>query len=93
MLPPPVVQLIVSILELLNLAIIIWVVMSLLINFEVINRFNQFVKVVYNFLEQLLNPMLKPIRKVVPVIGGIDLSPLVLLLGVQFLQGMIIYYL
>lgn len=93
MLPPPVIELIVTILGLLRFAILVWVVMSLLINFDIINRRQELVRVVFNFLEQLLRPMLAPIQRIIPVIGGFDLSPIVLLLAIQFAQSMVIYYL
>lgn len=93
MLPPPVIELIVTVLGLLRFAILVWVIMSLLINFDIINRRQELVRVVFNFLEQLLRPMLTPIQRLIPVIGGFDLSPVVLLLAIQFTQSMVIYYL
>lgn len=64
--------------------VIIHVIMSWLITFNIINMHNQFIFQIYNMLERLLEPMLGPIRRLLPNLGGIDLSPIVLLLGVQF---------
>jgi len=64
--------------------VIIHVIMSWLITFNIINMHNQFVFQIYNMLERLLEPMLGPIRRILPNLGGLDLSPIVLLLGVQF---------
>lgn len=93
MLPPPVVELILTILGLLRLSVLVWIIMSLLINFDIINRRQELVRVVFNFLEQLLAPLLRPIQKYVPPIGGFDLSPIVLILAIQFTQSMVAYYL
>ena len=93
MLPPPVIDLMITILELLRFCIFVWIIMSLLINFDIINRRQELVRVVFNFLEQLLAPLLRPIQKLIPPIGGFDLSPVVLILGIQFVQSMVVYYL
>ena len=65
--------------------VIIHVIMSWLITFNIINMHNQFVFQIYTMLERLLEPMLGPIRRFLPNLGGLDLSPIVLILGVQFL--------
>ena len=64
------------------------VIMSWLLTFNVINRHNQFVDAVWRTLMGLTEPVLRPIRNVMPNLGGIDISPLVLLLGVFFLREM-----
>ena len=83
----------ITILELLRFCIFVWIIMSLLINFDIINRHQELVRVVFNFIEQLLAPLLRPIQKLIPPIGGFDLSPVVLILGIQFVQSMVVYYL
>ena len=62
---------------------------SWLYAFNVVNMNNQFVASVGNFLYQATEPLLKPIRRVMPNLGTIDLSPIVLLLGIIFLQSVI----
>ena len=93
MLPPPVIDLILTVLGLLRFCVFVWVVMSLLMSFDIINRRQELVRIVFNFLEQLLTPLVKPIQKIIPVIAGFDLSPVVLLLAIQFTESMILYYL
>ena len=61
-------------------------VFSWLIAFNVVNLSNPFVSQVANFLWQMTEPMLRPIRRVIPNLGAIDISPIVLLLAIQFLQ-------
>jgi YggT family protein len=62
------------------------VVLSWLISFNVINQFNQGVRAVDNFCRVLTEPLLRPIRRVMPDLGGLDISPIVLLLGIEFVR-------
>jgi YggT family protein len=66
--------------------IIVGAVMSWLVAFDVINLRNKLVSTIYDLCERLTNPVLAPIRKVIPNLGGVDLSPVVLIIGLQFLQ-------
>jgi YggT family protein len=66
--------------------VIIWVIMSWLVAFNVINARNQFVGTVGNILQQLTEPALRPIRRFLPNLGGVDISPVVLILLIYFLQ-------
>ncbi len=66
--------------------VIIWVIMSWLVSFKVVNTHNRFVYLVSDFLHRLTEPALRPIRRVTPYLGGIDLSPLVLILILYFLR-------
>ena len=61
-------------------------VMSWLIAFNVINARNQYVNRVLAFVEAVTEPVLRPIRRVIPMLGGVDLSPIVLILALQFLK-------
>ncbi len=64
-------------------------ILSWLIAFDVINRHNKFVSTVGRFLWKLTEPPLRPIRKILPDLGGIDISPIILILILYFLQGML----
>jgi YggT family protein len=65
------------------------VILSWLVQFNVVNTSNQFVGMIGEFLWRATEPALRPIRRVVPNLGGIDISPIVLLLGVFFAEGII----
>ena len=65
------------------------VVISWLVNFNVINSHNNFVIMVLEFLYRVTEPILSKIRRFLPAVGGLDLSPLVLLLFLWFLQDVI----
>lgn len=61
-------------------------IFSWLYAFNVINSSNQFVGMIGNFLYQMTEPALRPIRRIMPNLGTIDLSPIVLLFGIMFLR-------
>lgn len=88
MIPMPVFQLIDAILNVYQLVVIVMVILSWLIGFNVINRHNQFVDMIWRTVVALTEPVLGPIRRIMPSMGGLDLSPLILLLGVFFLRQM-----
>jgi YggT family protein len=73
--------------------LIAWVVMSWLISFDVINTRNRLVYVVSDFLYRITEPVLRPIRRVVPDISGIDISPVILLLLIWLIRDMMFRYL
>ena len=87
----------VSIAEILLIVInlYIWVlmaqvVMSWLVAFNVVNTRNRLVYTVADFLYRITEPVLRPIRRYVPLIGGIDVSPIILVLILVFLQRLIV---
>ena len=68
---------------------LIMIVMSWLISFNVINTRNQFAAGVWRALNQVTEPILRPIRRIVPPMGGLDLSPIVVFIIIFFLQQFI----
>lgn len=81
------------VLNLYTYVIIASAVFSWLIAFDVVNTRNNFVHSVVTFLYQATEPLLRPIRNLLPNLGGIDVSPVILLLLVFFLQSFIDRYL
>jgi YggT family protein len=86
----PFIHLISNIISLINLALIVWIVLGLLLHFEIANRQNPIVSRVNDTLSRLFEPLLRPIRSRLdrwfPNLG-IDLSPLVFLLLLHFLDN------
>ncbi len=70
--------------------VIVQVVLSWLVAFNVVNTSNRFVYLVGDFLYRLTEPALKPIRRLLPSMGGMDLSPVVLILGLYFLRVLLL---
>lgn len=89
-----------SVLDVVDLALnlYVWIliasaIISWLVAFNVINVRNDFVRMVWDFLYRVTEPALRPIRNILPNLGGIDISPIILLLGIFFLQSVIARYL
>lgn len=83
---------------LLALQLYVWVliaaaVMSWLVAFGVVNMRNDAVRTIWNALNQMTEPVLRPLRNILPNLGGIDISPIVLLLIIFFIQRVIQLYL
>ena len=66
--------------------IIIGAILSWLVAFNIINTSNSIVYTIIDFLYRITEPALRPIRRVIPNFGGIDISPVILILGLIFLQ-------
>lgn len=88
-----------SVLDVIMLALnlYVWVliasaVLSWLVAFNVVNTRNQFVSSVWDFLYRVTEPALRPIRNMLPNLGGIDISPVILLLIIFFIQSVITRY-
>ena len=82
---------------LLILQIYIWLliaaaILSWLIAFNVVNTRNQAVHMIGDMLYRLTEPLLRPIRSMLPNLGGIDISPVILILIILFLENVIIRY-
>jgi YggT family protein len=86
-------QLILKILDIYSAIIIASAIMSWLVAFGVVNVRNQFIRVVVDLLYRVTEPVLRPIRRVLPNLGGIDISPVVALLLIIVIQHFIANYL
>jgi YggT family protein len=88
----PVLWLIVTVIDIYFWILIATVVMSWLTAFNIINRHNNFVSQVYYALHRLTEPVLGPIRRFMPDLGGLDISPVIALVLLQFIRYLVIYY-
>ena len=66
------------------------VVMSWLMGFGVINQYNPMVRSIWQAINAFTEPLLRPIRNMLPDMGGIDISPIILLLGCYFVQQVVL---
>ena len=82
-----------SLLSLVYWAIIISAIMSWLIAFDIINLRNQFVYNVHRFLDAVTRPILAPFQRIIPTLGGVDISPIIVFIVIYLIQQLIIYYL
>jgi len=79
-------QIVMLLLDVLWFIVIAHVIMSWLINFQVLNLRQQFVAQIWDGLTRLLEPLYEPVRRILPPMSGIDLAPLVVLIGVYALR-------
>lgn len=70
-----------------SIIILVGAVLSWLVMFGVVNRHNQVVYVIGDFCHRLTEPLLAPIRRVLPSISGVDLSPMVLLIAIYLIRS------
>ena len=87
-----VLDIILLILDLYRWVLIAMIIMSWLISFNVINTRNGFVEGLWSVLNQLTEPVLRPIRRVMPNFSGLDISPIIAFLAIMFIQLIIGYY-
>lgn len=72
--------------------IIAYAILSWLIAFNVVNTRNQFVYMVGDFLYRITEPVTRPVRRALPNLGGIDISPIVVLLAIFFIRNLLAEY-
>lgn len=82
-------QLLDSLISLYLWCLFIFVILSWLINFGIVNTQNRFIYLVMDFLYKITEPPLRPIRRFVPNFGGIDISPIILVFGLIFVRNLI----
>lgn len=86
-------ELIRAILGLIQIVLIVYVVISWLYAFDIVGRRNSFVNSVWEFTRRLSDPLLRPLRRIIPPVANVDLSVLVLLLILWLLQAEVSYWL
>ncbi|WP_170762678.1 YggT family protein [Ruegeria lacuscaerulensis] len=84
------IQILLLILDIVWFIILAHVIMSWLINFQVLNLHQQLVAQIWYGLNRILEPIYGPIRRFLPAMGGLDLTPLVVLIGVYALRIILI---
>ena len=87
----PIAALLIEILEIYKWVVIAAVIVSWLVAFNVINVRNGFVSALLRILYALTEPVFRQVRKVIPPVAGLDLSPIIVFLGIWFLQYTIQY--
>ena len=81
-----------QIIELFIWLLIIQAIMSWLITFGIINTQSSIVNMIGNFIYKITEPLLKPIRNLLPEFGGVDISPVILIILLIFLRNIIFEY-
>ena len=81
-----------QVLQIYKYAVIIYVIVSMLISFNIINSNNKIISIVMDFLFKLIEPLLRVIRNVIPNFGAIDISPVILIIIIEAFQYIMTKY-
>ena len=87
-----VLDIVIIVLDLYVWLLIASAILSWLIAFNVVNTRNQFVASVAEFLYRITEPVLRPIRSLMPDLGGLDISPIIVILLIMLIERVIAYY-
>ncbi len=88
----PFINLINNVLSLYSISLIIWIILDWLISFNVINRNQTLVKNLMNIGHYIFEPIFAQVRRIIPIIGRIDLSPIIVLLLINFIKDFLFTY-
>jgi YggT family protein len=88
----PFIWLVLELIEIYTYVVVAAVIVSWLIAFGVLNTYNSFARSIVTFLDAATEPVFRQVRKIIPPIGGLDIAPLIVLIGLQFLSYLISYY-
>ncbi|MDP3533311.1 MAG: YggT family protein [Alphaproteobacteria bacterium] len=73
-------------------ALIISVILSWLIAFNIVNTYNRFIATIYDVLYRITEPVYRPIRRIIPTVNGIDFSPIIVILLIFFIRSLLREY-
>ena len=90
---PPLIHLLSELIWIYIILLIAQAILSWLLVFGVVNRHNRAVAVIGDFLYRITEPALRPIRNFLPNFGGIDISPIILIVLLELLRSELLYYL
>ena len=85
----PLLRILIIAIDLYIWLIVIGAILSWLVAFNILNTSNQLIYLILDFLHRVTEPALRPIQRFLPNLGGIDVSPVILILGLIFLQMVI----
>lgn len=88
----PFIDLIGAVIHLYLICVIAWAVIGMLISFKIINAYQPLVQRIMYALDRLVQPAVRPIQKFMPDLGGIDLSPIILILLLNFANNALYTY-
>ncbi len=85
-------ELIIQIINLFQFILVIYIICTWLLNFNIINASNRFVYTIMEAMYRLCEPSLNFVRRYLPTFGSLDLSPIVVYLGLWFIKSLLIEY-
>ncbi len=88
----PFIILLLNIIDLYKLCVILSIILYWLIRFNIVNSYQPVVREINKFLDRITAPALLLIRKVIPAIGNVDISPVLLFLLIEFIKNLLLTY-
>lgn len=87
----PILNFLITIANIYTFCLTAWVILKLLTNFNIVNYHHKLIRTVLHFLDNLVEPILGRLRRFIPYLGVIDLSPLALYLLIELIKNLFVY--
>ena len=85
----PLIEVLLLVLNLFQWSLVIYILISLLVQFEVVNPYHSIINLVQNSLSQIHEPILNVLRRYIPIFGNLDLTPLIVFVVIHFISGIL----
>ena len=85
----PLIEVLLLVLNLFKWSLVIYILISLLVQFGVVNPYHSIINLVQHSLSQIHEPILNALRKYIPVFGNLDLTPLIVFVVIHFISGIL----
>ena len=85
----PLIEVLLLVLNLFQWSLVIYILISLLVQFGVVNRYHSIINLIQNSLFQIHEPILIVLRRYIPIFGNLDLTPLIVFVVIQFISGIL----
>ena len=85
----PLIEVLLLVLNLFQWSLVIYILISLLVQFGVVNPYHSIINLVQNSLSQIHEPILNVLRRYIPVFGNLDLTPLIVFVVIHFISGIL----
>ena len=85
----PLIEVLLFVLYLFQWSLVVYIVISLLVQFGVVNPYHSIINLIQNSLSQIHEPILNVLRKYIPIFGNLDLTPLIVFVVIHFISGIL----
>ena len=85
----PLIEVLLLVLYLFQWSLVVYILISLLVQFGVVNPYHSIINLVQNSLSQIHEPILNILRRYIPIFGNLDLTPLIVFVVIQFISGIL----
>ena len=85
----PLIEVLLLVLNLFQWSLVVYILISLLVQFGVVNPYHSIINIVQNSLSQIHEPILNILRRYIPIFGNLDLTPLIVFVVIHFISGIL----